>query len=150
MEHEPSARLGCRKCTVGATKSTLAGSNAPLSHRYCCLERKAKCPAVTTALKGTQGKGHGCAFSRQREKSPFTAARCASSTVFRTPPGCPQTPDQRRGAHTALPRSRRTASRASRPAPAMVRRCHPTASAEVTPALAPTEVPEQKARRPRR
>src|SRR6266513_5017215 len=89
MEHEPSARLGCRKCTVGATKSTLAGSNAPLSHRYCCLERKAKCPAVTAALKGTQGKGHGCAFLRQREKSPFTAARCASFTVFRTPPRLP-------------------------------------------------------------
>jgi hypothetical protein len=29
----PSARIGCRKCPVGATKSTLARANAPLSHR---------------------------------------------------------------------------------------------------------------------
>src|SRR5204862_6326732 len=122
MEHEPSARLGCRKCTVGATKSTLAGSNAPLSHRYCCLERKAKCPAVTTALKGTQGKGHGCAFSRQREKSPFTAARCASFTVFRTPPGCPQAPAQRRGRHAASPSPPRTSSTGSRTGPQKLRR----------------------------
>src|SRR5438046_10161254 len=111
MEHEPSARLGCRKRTVGATKSTLAGSNAPLSHRYCCLERKAKCPAVTTALKGTQGKGHGCAFSRQREKSPFTSARSASFTVFRTRHGCPQKPNQRRGTQTAFQRQPSTPRR---------------------------------------
>jgi len=63
VKRKPATRIGRRKRAVSTTKSALAGANTPLLHRNCCVERKAKCLAVTApgevARDGSHKSGDG-------------------------------------------------------------------------------------------